>query len=160
MKPSRLKIDFVSIWANVVMLPIGMYIAIPWVHKLGFGGKPAESVVLVFSSAAFALIANWFGGMAMHYLRRTASSMGRPPLDAEFLFYLFLDPLNCDAVVGDLEERYRLIGQKFGPRRANFWYWTQAARSVGPIVWVATRAAVKRLSGFAALVELYRRVRP
>jgi hypothetical protein len=58
-----------------------------------------------------------------------------PPLNAEFLFYLFMTPQDCDALVGDLEERYKLIHKRFGRRRANFWYWTQAVTSVGPIVW-------------------------
>ncbi len=29
--------------------------------------------------------------------------------NAEFLFYLFLDAKNCDALVGDLEERYKIV---------------------------------------------------
>jgi len=99
-----------------------------------------------------------------------------PPRNAEFLFYVFMPPQNCDAVVGDLEERYRLIHKKFGRRRANFWYWTQAVRSLGPIVWVWTKkislkpfaaavawAIAKGLIGhdsrLAVLVELYRKIR-
>jgi hypothetical protein len=82
-----------------------------------------------------------------------------PPRSAEFLFYLFLDSKNCDAIVGDIEERYKLILIKFGRRRANFWYWTQSIKSVGPIAWRWGSTAVKKLSGLAALVELYRRMR-
>lgn len=81
------------------------------------------------------------------------------PINAEFLFYLFLDAQNCDAIVGDLEERYRIIGRKFGKRRADFWYWTQAIRSVGPIAWAALQRLVKGVSGIAALLELYRKIR-
>jgi len=93
-------------------------------------------------------------------LNRILHSRATPPLSAEFVFHLFLNGRSCDAIVGDLEERYAHIHTKFGQRRANFWYWTQAARSVGPIVWAASRVAFKRLSGLAALVELYRRIRP
>jgi hypothetical protein len=82
-----------------------------------------------------------------------------PPLNAEFLFYLFMTSQNCDALVGDLEERYKLIRKKFGKRRADFWYWTMAVRSLGPIVWAAAKGTVKRLSGLTTLVELYRRIR-
>jgi hypothetical protein len=78
-----------------------------------------------------------------------------PPLDAQFLFYLFLTPENCDALVGDLEERYRLIRRKFGRRKANFWYWFQTFISLRPIIW----AALKRVSGLVALIEAYRRIR-
>jgi hypothetical protein len=100
----------------------------------------------------------------------------RPPFNAEFLFYLFLTPQNCDALVGDLEERYKLMHKRFGRRRANFWYWTQTVTSVGPIVWAWGRkvvmkpvvailgwAVAKGLLGhdswLAALVELWKKVR-
>ncbi len=83
---------------------------------------------------------------------------------------------NCDALVGDLEERYWLIPGKFGARRANLWYWTQAIRSVGPIAWAwAKKLALKPVIGviawsiakdllrhdswLAALVETWRRIR-
>ena len=99
-----------------------------------------------------------------------------PPLNAEFLFYLFLNVQNCEAVVGDLEERYRLIHKRFGPRRANFWYWTQAICSVGPIAWAwvktlvlkpvigiiawaVARGLVGHDSWLAALLEMWRRIR-
>ncbi len=57
------------------------------------------------------------------------------PKNAKFLFFFFLDAKNCDAVVGDLEERYKLIFKKFGHRRAAFWYWKEALSSTGPIMW-------------------------
>jgi hypothetical protein len=59
----------------------------------------------------------------------------KTPNDAEFLFYLLMTPQNCDALLGDLEERYKLIYKKFGRRRAKFWYWTHTVTSLGPIVW-------------------------
>lgn len=99
-----------------------------------------------------------------------------PPINAEFLFYLFLEAPNCDALVGDLEERYKLILKKFGAPRATFWYWTQAIRSVGPIVWVwmrrimmkpvigvigwaVARGLVGHHSWLTVLLELYRGIR-
>lgn len=54
---------------------------------------------------------------------------------AEYLFYFFLDAKTCDALVGDLDQRYKLIRKKFGKGKANFWYWSQALRSTGPIAW-------------------------
>ena len=97
-------------------------------------------------------------------------------LNAEYLFYFFLTPQNCDALVGDLEERYKLIHRKFGRRRANFWYWTQTVNSLRPIVWawakkLSLRPAMALIgwavakgfvghdSWLAALVELWKRVR-
>lgn len=58
-----------------------------------------------------------------------------PPSSTQYLFYFFLDAKTCDALVGDLEERYKLILKKFGKHHANFWYWSQAIRSTGPIAW-------------------------
>jgi len=105
-----------------------------------------------------------------------ASLSPTPPPNAEFLFHLFLPPQNCDALVGDLEERYKLIRKKFGRRHANFWYWTQTALSLRPIIWAWAKkvsmkpvvaavgwAVTKRLIGhdgwFATVVELLKRVR-
>lgn len=107
---------------------------------------------------------------------RAALSIEHPPRTAEFLFYLFLDAKNCDALVGDLEERYKIIHQTFGARRANFSYWTQAIRSVGPIAWAwAKRMLLKPVIGvigwalarglvghdswLTAVVEILKRIR-
>jgi hypothetical protein len=96
--------------------------------------------------------------------------------NAEFLFFLFLDPKHCEAIVGDLEERHKLIHKKFGARKANFWYWTWAIRSVAPITWAwAKKLALKPVIGviswavargffshdswLAALVEIWKRIR-
>ena len=59
----------------------------------------------------------------------------KPPRNAKFLFSLFLDAKTCDALVGDLEERFKIVLKEFSPGKAKFWYWTMALRSVGPIVW-------------------------
>lgn len=99
-----------------------------------------------------------------------------PPLSAEFLFHLFLATEKCGALLGDLEEGYKLIHKKFGPSAANFWYWTQALRSVGPIAWAWAKTAVlkpvigviawalaKSLIGhdswLASVVEIWKRIR-
>jgi hypothetical protein len=109
-------------------------------------------------------------------VQRSGRLQTRPPLNAEYLFYLFMTPQNCYAFVGDLEERYRLICRKFGRRRADFWYWTQTAMSLGPVVWawakkivlkpvlgIAGWAVAKGLVGhdgwLATVVELWKRIR-
>ena len=58
-----------------------------------------------------------------------------PSLNATFLFYFFLDATTCDALVGDLEERYKFIFKKFGRLRADLWYWKETFCSVGPVAW-------------------------
>ena len=98
------------------------------------------------------------------------------PTSAEFLFYLFMTPQDCDALVGDLEERYKLVHKNFGRRRANFWYWTQMVISLGPIVlawakrlslkpvmgvvgWAVAKGLIGHDGWLAAAVELWKRVR-
>jgi len=78
-------------------------------------------------------------------------SVPAPPINAKFLFFLFLDAKNCDATVGDLEERYRIVQREFGRLRANLWYWKEALHSVGPIVvtW-ARKKAMKSVAAVAA----------
>jgi hypothetical protein len=142
-------------------------------HKLGLAGTNIEFGLVLGCSVASIFIASKLVKVLTAY---GGSIKGRPPLNAHYLFYLFLDAQNCDALVGDLEERYRLIRKKFGQRRANFWYWTQAIRSVGPIAWAwMKKVALKPVIGFiawavakglvghdswlAALVEVWRRIR-
>jgi hypothetical protein len=110
-----------------------------------------------------------------HKVHRNRQSL-YPPINAEFLFYFFLDEQNCDALVGDLEERFKLMHKKFGKGKADFWYWTQAIRSVGPVMlawmkkvslkpvigvigWAIAKGLLGHDSWLAALVELYRRIR-
>jgi hypothetical protein len=83
----------------------------------------------------------------------------RPSRAAEFILHLLMEPRSCDALVGDLNERHRFLRKRFGRRKANFWYWVQVFRSVGPIVWVGSIKILKRLSGLAAAVEMVRRIR-
>ncbi len=136
---------------------------------LGRGGVVPEVSTLLLLPLAFLLLST----------RRKRSGHMKtqsPPLNAEYLFYFFLDENNCDALVGDLEGRYRLIHKRFGKRRADFWYWKETIRSAGPIVWAWARkisikplaalvawAAAKGILGhdswLAALVETWRRIR-
>jgi hypothetical protein len=86
----------------------------------------------IYSRLSKELEAAWTDIPSIGPLRKEAPAS---PSAAQFLFYLFMPPQNCDALVGDLEERYKLIHKKFGRRRADFWYWTQTVMSIGPIVW-------------------------
>lgn len=53
------------------------------------------------------------------------------PLHAEFLFSLFLSKADRQTIPGDLEEEFLTsILPKFGPRRAKFWYWSQALTAI------------------------------
>src|SRR5258707_941252 len=110
-------------------------------------------------SGSFSL--NWPDEMLKNNLSRIAgelfqamNALGNPgvqtcslPVSADFL----LAPQNVSALLGDLQERHKVIHKKFGKRRADLWYWTQAIRSVGPIVWAwAKKAALKPVIGVIA----------
>ena len=77
-------------------------------------------------------------------LRQTTKERLGPPLDAEFLFYLFLDVRTTDALVGDLEYRYSQIRPNFGKRRADWWFWTQTLKSIGPVVLAWSRNVIRK----------------
>ena len=93
---------------------------------------------------------------AMGYESRTSRRLF---LDPGLILKLFTSPSNCDALLGDLEERHRLIRKKFGKHQADFWYLQEAMRSIVPIAWAASGAALKRLSGLQVLAAIWKRIR-
>ena len=54
-----------------------------------------------------------------------------PPKSACFLLDLFLSKPDRQSIPGDLVEEFEMsILPKYGPRRARFWFWAQAARAI------------------------------
>lgn len=78
----------------------------------------------------------------------------RPPINAEFVLYLFLGREERDAVIGDLIQDYGRILQRFGQRHADIWFYTQVIGSVWPFV----RRALFRLGTFVWIGKLLRRL--
>jgi hypothetical protein len=161
---------------DALFTPVGVLFGL-WIEKKvgvtanGFSGP----LFIVFSIGLINIFSRRLG-MKLWPMDAIPNSSTSPPLNAQFLFYLFLDTRNCDALVGDLDERYKLIHNKFGQRRANFWYWIQAIRSVGPIAWAWMKTSLAKpfvavagwaiAKGFvahdswlAAVVEVWRRIR-
>jgi hypothetical protein len=116
-------------------------------------------IIGVAPESASSLPALLFATLALALKLRSSQTCSGLSQNVKFQFYSFLDAQNCHAFLGDLEERYRHIHKTVGKRRADFWYWTQAIRSLGPIAWAATKKMMKSTTGLAALVELYRKVR-
>jgi hypothetical protein len=126
-----------------------------WFEVLLYG------VVISLSYGAFWLIGHLFWTLLLLIARlsfQLATTAIQPPT-SNFVFRPFMNPEGCDALLGDLEERYKHLRRKLGLFRADFWYLKETMLSVGPVIWAATGATVKKLSGLAALVELYRRIR-
>jgi hypothetical protein len=77
-----------------------------------------------------------------------------PPRSAEFLLFVFLDPSDRDAVIGDLTEEYESeLVPRFGLARARAWYWVQVFRSLMPLA----RTRLKRFCKLAVVAELVHR---
>lgn len=165
---------FVTTLSLVVTL-VGSLACQPWLQtqqKLLIG-HPIRSFGFV-ALVMLSIIAVWMPAIIVQIAFANRSE--HPPVHAAFLFYFFLDAETCDALVGDLEERYKLICTKFGHGRANLWYWKEALRSVAPVVWAwmkkatlksvvgmiawaAANGLVSHDSWLAALVEMWKRIR-
>lgn len=57
-----------------------------------------------------------------------------PPKFAQYLLYLFVNKENRDALLGDLEEDYWDVYNKFGPKKARFFYQWQVCKSIWPLI--------------------------
>lgn len=55
------------------------------------------------------------------------------------LLKLFAPRRDRETIAGDLAEEYSLLAQTAGPRAASRWYFNQALRSVGPLLWANIR---------------------
>jgi|GEM_PF-6476988 len=78
----------------------------------------------------------------------------RPPFNAEYLLYLLLGNDERDALIGDLNERYRRIIGRFNKRHADIWYYKQVAGSLFPLV----RRALLRIGALVWLGRILRRL--
>ena len=74
-------------------------------------------------------------------------SRSAPPAKLELILYLLLPRTDCDALIGDLEQRYRKVNKRLGKRNADIWYTKQVVSSVWPLL----RAAVRRVGGSAVV---------
>jgi len=75
------------------------------------------------------------------------------PINAEFILHIFLKTDELDAVVGDLLEKYKKKWERFGPRRAKFWFYSEVLRSLWPLL----KRLVAKAGGLLALGEWIRR---
>lgn len=82
------------------------------------------------------------------------SNRPKPPTWAEYLMH-FLPPTTKDALLGDLEERFNVMLQRFGWKRACFWYWCQALYACVDNVVIS----VKKRSGLDILGTILDRLR-
>ncbi|MGZ8237039.1 MAG: permease prefix domain 2-containing transporter [Methylobacter sp.] len=62
------------------------------------------------------------------------SLLNKPPKAAEYLIYLLIPRKNREAMLGDLQEDFHEVCEKFGLRKAKFHYWFQVLRSIPPLI--------------------------
>ena len=89
----------------------------------------------------------------MEPLREFELSDLRPPINAEYALHLFLTKEEQDAQIGDLIERYNQKVVRFGPRRADLWFYCEALR----LVWPALKRTIVKTSGLLAIAEWIRK---
>jgi len=78
------------------------------------------------------------------------------PASAEYVLHFMLRQADRAAVLGDLEEQFRDLQQRYGDRKARVWYYAQVSSFVWPLV---TRVGGKlvRWGGMAWAVDVVRR---
>ena len=57
-----------------------------------------------------------------------------PPVVAQTIVAISAPPLDADSISGDLHEEYVRILAREGRSRADAWYWSQALRSIPPLL--------------------------
>ncbi|MGY6277843.1 permease prefix domain 2-containing transporter [Methylomonas sp. MgM2] len=78
-------------------------------------------------------------------------AIAEPPSWAQYLLYLFIPRKNREALLGDLEEDYREVYRKFGKNKAIFFYWSQALRSIWPLLCASALKLIKMV--FKGLIQ-------
>jgi hypothetical protein len=73
----------------------------------------------------------------------------RPP-NVTPLFSLFLSLEACEAVIGDIQERYTSIFSRLGKHHASVWFWKQVIASLATFAW----ASLKRASGIEKIYRM------
>jgi hypothetical protein len=80
-----------------------------------------------------------------------------PPPNACFLLFLLLgEKSKRDAVLGDLDEGFNEVLDRFSARRARFWYWKRTIDSVWPLMGPAITRLGRRAFGGSFLVGVGR----
>lgn len=115
---------------------------------IGDDGKQRTLNVMTNPKGTPLWVAPW-----MEPLREFELSDLRPPVNAEYALHLFLSKEEQDAQIGDLIERYNQKSVRFGPRRADLWFYCEALR----LVWPALKRTIVRASGLFAVAEWIRK---
>jgi hypothetical protein len=108
-------------------------------QPLGLTGWKYAAIAAVVVTAA----QSGMSRLVRHHLVHSVSR-SRLPFDAKFLLHFFLNAHDCDAFMGDLEERYGVIRAERGRAWAVFWFWREVLTSLGPLVLASVQNRLSR----------------
>jgi hypothetical protein len=94
------------------------------------------------------------GQLQLNFESAFTKTAPRPPINAEYLLYLFLRRDEREVVIGDLLEGYGKILTRFNRRRADIWFYKQVGGSLLPLL----RRALLRIGALVWLARLLRRL--
>lgn len=84
----------------------------------------------------------------------TQATQRRPPKFAEYLLHFFIPREQRAYTLGDLEQEYGEVLDKFGPRPARLFYYGQAARSLRPYL----QRSIRRVRSLLWLIDIIRSI--
>src|SRR5262249_10907529 len=127
----------------------------PEIHKILIAlertaHKPQASAIVVTE-----LKASLYEILTQEFQASLAEQANSPPSIAEFLLTALATTRTAEAMIGDLNERFRDERKKFGRSRAIRLYWARALRSLWPLLWRAIGKAVKWGVVIAAMKRLF-----
>ncbi len=96
----------------------------------------------------------WYAQRLVWYKSTPSNVPLRPPINAEYLLYLFLRRNERDEVIGDLIETYGHVLRRFGKARADLWFYRQVVGSIAPLV----RRCFVRIGALIWLGRILRRL--
>lgn len=150
---------------NVVQIPLNVVGAVMWLQTLykwallsrAFLSGSVDQGSLLFSCLVW-LIQTLGLVLPLMILRKARSIreqmhrdfpesapqvLAETPRKAEFLLWVLLPRTQREAVIGDINEGFAQVRERFGARSARTWYWCAVARSLWPIASDCARRLVK-----------------
>ncbi|ASF48521.1 permease prefix domain 2-containing transporter [Methylovulum psychrotolerans] len=120
--------------AKIVSVEAGIAIGAGIGIAVGVGKGAAGIGVFLGTAAISVVIETYF--QLMRAPNKNSLDVSQPsnipPKTAKYLLYLVVPRKNRDALLGDLEEDFNEVLEKFGLKHAKFHYWVQTFRSIPP----------------------------
>ena len=124
---------------------------------LWYVGAKTSFVILMFSISVLPyIIPNTIYKNLLCMSSQESAATSRRMKTAEFLLWLLLPHEGREAAIGDTNETFEMIVERFGLGKARFWYWSEVAKSAWPLLCYLGKRTGK-WCGIGALAEFLRR---